>query len=107
MHVPKEKPRKLEAKVEKFILVGYSDEQKGYKCYNPQTKQVRVSRDVVFNESMSWHLPSPPTPDDSIPISDEEVSEAEMPWDEGDIRALEESLISFLLSRLNKGLSRG
>ena len=42
VHVPKEKRRKLDAKAEKCILVGYSDEQKGYKCYNPRTKEVRV-----------------------------------------------------------------
>ena len=48
--VPKEKWRKLDAKAEKCILVGYSDEQKGYKCYNLRTKHARVSRDVVFNE---------------------------------------------------------
>ena len=35
VHVPKEKRRKLDAKPENYILVGYSDEQKGYKCYNP------------------------------------------------------------------------
>ena len=38
VHVPKEKRRKLDAKAEKFILVGYSDEQKAYKCYNPRIK---------------------------------------------------------------------
>ena len=40
VHVRKEKLRKLDAKAEKCILVGYSDKQKGYKCYNPQTKYV-------------------------------------------------------------------
>ena len=65
VHVPKEKRRKLDAKAEKCILVGYSDEQKGYKCYNPRTKEARVSRDVVFDESASWYLPSPPEPQDS------------------------------------------
>ena len=35
VHVPKEKRRNLDAKAEKCILVGYSDEQKGHKCYNP------------------------------------------------------------------------
>ena len=49
VHVPKEKRRKLDAKAEKCILVGYSVEQEGYKCYNPRTKQARVSRDVVFD----------------------------------------------------------
>ena len=36
-HVPKEKRMKLDAKAEKCIFVRYSDEQKGYKCYNPRT----------------------------------------------------------------------
>ena len=53
VHVPKEKRKKLDAKAEKCILVGYSDEQKGYKCYIPRTKQVRMRRDVVFDESAS------------------------------------------------------
>ena len=57
VHVPKEKRTKLDAKAEKCILVGYSDEQKGYECYNPRTKQARVSRDVVYDESTSWYLP--------------------------------------------------
>ena len=42
VHVPQEKRRKLDAKAEKCILVGYSDEQKGYNCYNPRTKQARI-----------------------------------------------------------------
>ena len=33
-HVPDEKRRKLDMKSEKCILVGDSQEQKGYKCYN-------------------------------------------------------------------------
>ena len=45
VHVPKEKRRTLDAKAEKCILVSYSDEQKGCKCYNPQTKKVQVRRD--------------------------------------------------------------
>ena len=32
--VLKKKRRKLDAKPEKCIFVGYSDEQKGFKCYN-------------------------------------------------------------------------
>ena len=35
-----EKRKKLDAKSEKCILIGYSHEQTGYKFYNPQTKQV-------------------------------------------------------------------
>ena len=105
-HVPKEKRRKLDAKAEKFILVGYSDENKGYKFYNPRTNQARVSCDVEFDESTSWYLPSPLTSEDSSPILEEEASEAEMPRDEGDIRALQESLILFRLSGLNERQGR-
>ena len=100
MHVPKDKRRKLDAKAEKCILVGYSDEKKGYKCYNPRTKQARVSRDVVFDESASWYLPPTPNPDSNT-TSDDEVSEAEMPLDEPEIETHEESPISFRLSGPN------
>ena len=86
-------------------MVGYSDEQKGYKCYNPRTKQARVSRDVVFDESASWYLPPTPRPDTN-PSSDDEVSEAEMPPDEPEIKTREESPISLQLSGPNERLSR-
>ena len=105
VHVPKEKWRKLDAKAEKCMLVGYSDKQKGYKCYNPRTKQACVSRDVVFDESTSWYLPL--TPDlNSNPSSDDEVSEAQMPPDEPEIGIREESPISFRFSGPNGRLSR-
>ena len=55
VHVPKEKQRKLDAKVEKCIVVGYSDEKKGYKCYDPKTKQVRVSRDAMSCSTNRLH----------------------------------------------------
>ena len=105
VHVPKEKWRKLDAKAEKCILVSYSDEQKGYKCYIPRPKQARVSRDVVFDESASWYLPTT-TDLNSNPNSEDEVSEAEMPPDECEVKTLEESPISFRLSGLNERLSR-
>ena len=81
VHVPKEKRRKLDAKAEKCILVGCSDEQKGYKCYNPRTKQALVIRDIVFDESVSWYLPQTSELNSNL-SSDDEVSEAEMPPDE-------------------------
>ena len=85
----------MDAKAEKCILVSYSDEQKRYKCYNPRMKEVRISRDVVFDESASWYLPLPPIPYHSISNSDEDVSEADLPPRDEQIRALEESHISF------------
>ncbi|MCO5550338.1 hypothetical protein L7F22_003822 [Adiantum nelumboides] len=46
---------KLDPKVEKSVFIGYSVEHKGYKCYNPVTRQVRVSRDVVYDEIATWY----------------------------------------------------
>ena len=102
VHVPKEKRRKLDAQTEKCILVDYSENHKGYTCYNPRTKQAHLSRDVVFNEFASWYLPTPPTLQDSILISKKEVSEVGMPREAGGIGSLEESLISFRLNGPNE-----
>eukprot|EP00253_Pinus_taeda_P019205 PITA_19205 len=45
-HVPDELRKKLDNKGEKCIFVGYSDESKAYKLYNPLTKKVIISKDV-------------------------------------------------------------
>ena len=55
VHVPDELQTKLDPKAEKCVFIGYSLEQKGYKCYNPVTRQVRVSRDVVLDEMASGY----------------------------------------------------
>jgi hypothetical protein len=57
MHVPDEKRSKLNPKVEKCIFIGYSLEQKGYRCFNLSTRKLQVSRDVVFDEIVSWYPP--------------------------------------------------
>lgn len=49
-HVPKENRRKLDPKSRKCIFLGYDMETKGYRLYDPQAKEVLVSRDVVFQE---------------------------------------------------------
>jgi len=37
VHVPDEKKSKLHPKVENCIFIGYSLEEKGYRCFNPST----------------------------------------------------------------------
>lgn len=48
--------KNLDDKSMKCILVGVSDESKANWLYNPLTKKVLVSRDVVFDEKSTWNL---------------------------------------------------
>ena len=48
VHVPKEKRRKLDNKAEKCVYNCYKDGMKGYKLWNPLTKNIVYNRDVVF-----------------------------------------------------------
>lgn len=50
-HIPKAQRTKLDVKSIQCIFVGYSEQSKAYRLYNPKTRNVLVSRDVVFIES--------------------------------------------------------
>ncbi len=50
VRVPKEKQTKLDSKSEKCIFIGYKNGVKGYKLWNPVTRKVVYSQDVVFRE---------------------------------------------------------
>jgi len=50
VHVPDEKRSKLDPKAEKCIFIGYSLDQKGYRCFNPSIWKLQVNKDVGFDE---------------------------------------------------------
>ena len=91
VHVPKENRSKLDKKAEKCIFIGYKDGLKGYKLWNPETKKVVYSRDVVFREMKDVDkqevLPSKEEPekiefdlkDDESDSTEEHESEEEDP----------------------------
>ena len=41
----------MDKKSKKRIFIGYSNESKGYRLYNPETHKLIVRRDVIFDES--------------------------------------------------------
>jgi hypothetical protein len=66
VHVFNEKRSKLNPKVEKCILIGYSLEQRGYKYLNPSTWKLQVNRDVVFDEMVNWYSPMKVVEDEEV-----------------------------------------
>jgi len=54
--IPDARRTKLDDKSEKCIFVGYGERRMGYKLYNPITKKVIMSRDVIFEEDKTWQL---------------------------------------------------
>lgn len=49
-HVPKQQRQKWDKKAKPGIFVGYCDNTKGYRVWNPSTRKVEISRDVIFKE---------------------------------------------------------
>lgn len=54
VHVPDSKRIKLDDKSMKCILLGVSEESKAYRLFNPVSKKIVISRDVIFEEHKAW-----------------------------------------------------
>jgi hypothetical protein len=50
VHIPAQQRQKLDGKSVKCIFIGYSEEIKAYRCFDPLTNKLYVSRDVIFDE---------------------------------------------------------
>ena len=56
VHIPDEKRRKLDKKSLRGVFVGYPENSKGYKIYNPENRSMLRSRDVIFLENSFGNL---------------------------------------------------
>lgn len=65
VHVPVQKRIKLDDRSHICILLGVSEESKAYRLYDPETKKVIVSRDVIFEEDAKWDW-NLSTPEDNV-----------------------------------------
>ena len=54
VHVSDIKRTKLDDKSYKCVLLGFSDESKAYRLFDPIAKKIVISRDVVFHEDDCW-----------------------------------------------------
>lgn len=113
VHIPKEMRDKLGSKSLKCVLVGYDDQSKAYRCFDPLNRRILISRDVIIDEhspgdfSITMATPkeslfdmfsffdtSTSTTDGSNPVSTGNAPEsADLPHDQLDAEAsLDDSL---------------
>lgn len=52
--IPYEKRVKLDEKSVKCVMFGISKESKAYRLYEPTTKKIIISKDVIFDEKKPW-----------------------------------------------------
>jgi hypothetical protein len=51
--------RKLDDRSTPMVFIGYEIGSKAYRMYDPATKRLHVSRDVVFDEEARWNWEAP------------------------------------------------
>jgi len=54
-HIPDSQRKKLDDKSSKCVLLGVSEESKAYRLFDPISKKIVISRDVVFDEQGMWN----------------------------------------------------
>ncbi|GAA0169115.1 hypothetical protein LIER_40709 [Lithospermum erythrorhizon] len=52
-HIPKDERTKLDNKSRQCVLLSFGDDKFGYKLYDPKTKKITRSRDVIFFEEQT------------------------------------------------------
>ncbi|KAI5344133.1 hypothetical protein L3X38_012010 [Prunus dulcis] len=71
VHKPKESREKLDAKSTRGVFVGYATCEKGYRVFDPVTRKLLLSRDIVFDEGAIWNWKEA-TENSVVMVNDEE-----------------------------------
>jgi hypothetical protein len=76
--------KKLEDHGRKMVFIGYEHGSKAYRAYDPVTKRVHVTRDLVFDERAQWDwelLKRPGNPVGAVMYSPSStLSQVRRPW---------------------------
>lgn len=70
LHVPKEQRRKLESKTKRCLFLGYDEQSKVYRVFDPEKRKVILSKDIICDEAKVGYqhlLTSIPVPEDIFP----------------------------------------
>ncbi len=93
VHIPKEKRCKWDKKAIKMTLVGFSENIKGYRLYDPVKKVIVTSRDVIIMEDVTTNFDVVFTDDSSgaetspVPVGDEIENDGNSPKDSSDLNS--------------------
>lgn len=79
-HVADVRRTKLEDKIHYCVLLGVSEESKAYQLYNPISKRIIISRDVIFEEEEQWNWDK----------SFEDDRRFDMEWEDGNGKDVED-----------------
>lgn len=82
VHIPDAHRSKLDDKSTTCVMFGFSEESKGYRLYNPKTKKMVTSKDVVFEEGKGWNWEENHSEHMSVVLSWNDEAEAERNDDE-------------------------
>jgi transposase InsO family protein len=75
IHIPKKKrSNKFESQSSELVFVGYEPYSKGYRLWDKNTRTIKVSTDVRFDESSPFPMNSaPPPPNPPVPTFSDQI----------------------------------
>lgn len=74
VHVPDQRRSKLDDKSRKCVFLGVSDESNAWRLYDPVSKKILISKDVVFEEEEEWDWGR----------TEEEIKQDTLEWEDKD-----------------------
>ncbi|KAL0443704.1 UNVERIFIED_CONTAM: Retrovirus-related Pol polyprotein from transposon TNT 1-94 [Sesamum latifolium] len=78
-HISHQKRTKLDDKSARYVFIGYDQNSKGYKLYNPSNGKIEISRDVEFDEEGVWEWNDQNKNDHYSPFFDDEEEDMVQP----------------------------